>query len=241
VNIYKNIIVILGLICALCPLAQASLPCGTSSAGVLNVGILPGNLPYSNVVDGVAVGFDPLLVTQVAKLLGYSTINFIGYGNTFLAEGALNAGFIDIYANSATILSVPPTAFIGIVTDISGLASPVAKGWLLGPTCCALAEQIDAAITQIVTTGAYAQILQSLRLNGQTGGLTLGVPSPGVLLEPFPFASSEIGTIPSFCAPPGPNFTVTLPQTNCIAAYLQANCAPTTTFTGATGQTPPPG
>jgi hypothetical protein len=241
VNICKKIILSLGLIGIFCPLVQAALPCGTSSAGVLNVGILPGNLPYSAIVSGQAVGFDPLLVMQVAKSLGFSKVNFIGFPNAIAAEAALLAGTIDIYANSATILTVPPTTFIGIVTDISRLYSPgaIVTGWLLGPSCCALAEQIDAAITQLVNTGVYAQILQSIRLNGQTNGFTLGVPTPGILLEPFPFASSEIGTIPALCAPAGPNFTVTLPQTNCIAAFLQANCAPTTTFTGATGQIPP--
>lgn len=243
-NTCKKIILSFALLGAAFPAANAAVPCGTSSAGVLNVGILPANLPYSAIVGGVAEGFDPLLITQVAKLLGYSTVNFIGFGSSLAALAALTAGTIDIYANSALTLPVPPTGLIGIVTDLSRLyASGTAAGWLLNSACCSLAERLDAAITQLVATGVYAQILQAIRLAGETNGFTLGVPVAtgitGALLEPFPFASNEIGTIPAACAPVGPSFLTTLPRTNCIGAYLQANCTPGTTFTGATGLIPP--
>ncbi len=239
-NTYKKILLSLWLIGALCPLAQASIPCGTSSAGVLNVGILPGNLPYSDVVSGQAVGFDPLLAIQIAKLLGYNTVNFIGFGSEANALAALIAGTIDIYANSANFLNTPPTDFIGVITDISELyqANEV-NGWLLNANCCILAEQIQMALNQIIASGGYAQILQQLRLEGQTGGMILGQPYTGntpvpVLFQPFSFASDEIGTIPSICT-----LINSLPATNCIGAYLQANCVQSTTFTGATGQLPP--
>ena len=232
---------------AISPLAHASVPCGTSSAGVLNVGLLPG-IPgspyYSTITAGVATGFDPALSIQVAKLLGYSTVNFIGYSSFAAGLTALASGAIDILAASNEQLAFLPSGTLGIVTDIARLyvdGDPF--GWLLNDTCCALAESIDAAITQLVDTGVYAQILQSVRLAGLVpAGTFLGYPETvaatytGRLLEPFPFASSELGTIPAACAPAGPNFLVTLPQTNCIGAYLQANCIPTTTFTGATGQ-----
>lgn len=222
-----------------------AVPCGTAtgSAGlVLNVGILPGNLPYSDIVAGQPVGFDVLLVIRVAKLLGYDTVNFIGYASGAVAEAALIAGDIDIYANSAEFPEIPPTNFIGIVTDISELyrANEV-NGWILNTTCCDLAEQIQAAINQVVASGGYAQILQQLRLANQTAGMVLGQPYTGnqpvpVLFQPFPFASDEIGTIPAICSPTGPNFVVNLPRTNCISAFLQSNCLLTITFTGATGQ-----
>ena len=112
-------------------------------------------------------------MTQVAKLLGYSSVNFIGYGNSSLALAALTSGAIDIYANSNLTLAVPPTSSIGIVTDISRLnlsSGPIARGWVVNASCCALAEQIDAAITQLVDTGVYAQLLQAVRLAGQTSG-----------------------------------------------------------------------
>ena len=234
---------------AIFPLAHASVPCGTSSAGVLNVGLLPGIVGapyYSTITAGVATGFDPALAIQVAKLLGYSTVNFIGYPNIAAAVSALNAGTIDIIAASNEAISSLQAGYLGIVTDLSRLFSNgLAYGWILSDTCCALAESIDAAITQLVDTGVYAQILQSVRLEGLVpAGVSLGYPNntgivppvTGRLLEPFPFASNELGTIPAACAPVGPNFLVTLPQTNCIGAYLQANCAPPTTFTGATGQ-----
>lgn len=236
VNTYKKIIVSLLLIgCA--QTVDAAVSCGASAPGVLNVGILPDNLPYSDIVAGDAVGFDPLLAVAVAKLLGYDTVNFIGFGGYAAAEAALLAGTIDIYANSATYLVVPPTLFIGIVTDISELydANEI-NGWLLNPGCCALAEQLQAAINQVVATGGYARILQQLRLDGLTAGVTLGQPYTGdfltELFQPFPFASDELGTIPAVCDPSGP---VLLPQPNCIAAYLQSVCSPVTTFTGATG------
>ena len=239
-NTCKKIVLSLALVSAICPVANASVPCGTSSAGVLNVGILPGNLPYSDIVGGQAVGFDPLLVVQVAKLLGYNTVNFIGFPNTGAALAALAAGTIDIYANSSIFLTTPPTNFIGIVTDISELyAADEVNGWLVNPSCCALAALIEVALNQVIENGQYAQILQQIRLTGFTG--PLGQPYTGnnpvpILFQPFPFASSEVGTIPALCASGDP---VVLPQTNCLAAYLQANCTPTATFTGATGQTPP--
>lgn len=232
------------LLVSILPVAHASVPCGVSGAGVLNVGILPQNLPWSDIVAGQAVGFDPLLISQVAKLLGYSTVNFIGYASNADALVALGNGEIDIYANSNDPLVVPPVDTIGIVTDISQLENtggPEVLGWQVNLGCCAFAQQLDAAITKLVQIGVYAQILQAVRLAGLTNGYTLGFPGTvtgvtGVLLEPFPFASNELGAIPAICSPVGPNFLVTLPQTNCIGAYLQANCSPGVTFTGATGQ-----
>ncbi len=214
---------------------HAAVPCGTSGSGVLNVGFLPGNLPYSDYdsITNSAIGFDPLLITAVAKLLGYDTVNFIGYGSNALGEAALSSGAIDVYANSALVLAHPPTTFIGLVTDISDITAGVVKGWLVNLGCCTLALKIEAAISQLVQNGAYAQILQYLRLNGLTGGDTLGLPlsAAGVLQEPFPFVSSEVGTIPSACSAAAP---VSLPTTNCIGAYLQSICTPGTSFTGAT-------
>lgn len=238
VNTYKKII-LSTLLLACVQTFNAAVPCGSSAPGVLNVGILPANLPYSEIVDGVAVGFDPLLAQAVAKLLGYDTVNFIGFGNSTAAEAALLAGTIDIYANSATSLSVPPAVeLIGVVTDISALyAVNEINGWLLNSTCCQFAQQLQAAINQVVASGSYAQILQQLRFNGLTAGRLLGQPfafGPSTaLLEPFPFASDEIGTIPPVCALNGP---ASLPQRNCVSTYLQSVCSPSTSFTGATGR-----
>ena len=123
----------------------------------------------------------------------------------------------------------------GVITDISQIyATNTARGWELSLGCCGLARRIELALNEIVNNGRYAQILQLLRLNNLTNGELLGVPSPsGVLFEPIPFASSEAGTIPTTCISAGP---VSLPQTNCISAFLQAGCAISTTFTGVTGQ-----
>lgn len=248
-NIHKKIFLGLAALMLVSPFAKAALvPCGNSGSGVLNVGFLPGNLPFSgwDSVTNSAVGFDPLLVTAVAELLGYDTVNFIGYASNPAALAALNAGTIDVYVNSGRALSVPPTTFIGVVTDISSIAEGIVRGWAVNLSCCILALQFEAAITQLVANGTYAEILQTLRLNNLTGGDLLGFPdysafvtSPtglgatGVLLEPFAFAGSEVGTIPSACSTVGP---ISLPQTNCISAYLQSTCTPTNTFTGATGQ-----
>lgn len=237
VNIHKKILFIVLTSLSSLSILQAAIPCGNAIPGVLRVGILPGNLPYSDVnTAGNAIGFDSLLAQAVAQVLGYSSVQFTGFGSSSAAQAALTAGTIDVYANSATNIT-PPSAFIGVVTDISdlGISSTVVYGWQLNPACCALARRIELAVNQIVGNGQYAQILQTLRLNGQTGGLTLGVPSPGFLLQPFPFASSEVGTIPATCLSTGP---VSLPATNCISAFLAAGCTITTTTTGVTGVIP---
>lgn len=220
--------------------AYAAVTCGASAAGVLNVGILPVNLPYSAVQSGVAVGFDPLLIEAAATLLGYNKVNFIGYSTAGAAIAALNSGAIDVYANSRTPLAThSPYSTIGVVTDISNeLASGgIPNGWLVNITCCRLALLLEAAVTQLVENGTYARILQEVRFAGLADGRTLGISTlnnpTGALQEPDPFASSEVGTIPSACLASGP---VGLPPTNCISAFLQANCLPPTTFTGATGQ-----
>ena len=224
--------------------ANAFLPCGTSAPGVLNVGFLPDSLPYSDwdAITNSAVGFDPLLISAAAKLIGYETINFIGYGSENDALIDLAAGIIDVFAYSAASLDTSaPYSTIGVVTDISALSvTDEPNGWQLNLGCCELALQLEAAVTHLVENGTYAKILQLVRLNGLTGGDVLGIPAAqgGVLQEPFEFASSELGTIPTECAQFGPNFAVILPETNCISAYLQANCTPVTTFTGATGLTP---
>lgn len=240
-NIHNKIF--FGIALVLSPLvAGAFLPCGTTAPGVLNVGFLPQNLPYSDwdVNTNSAVGFDPLLIVAAAKLIGYETVNFIGYGTDGDGLDALAAGEIDVYANSELSLSTSaPYATIGVVTDISNLSvTDEPTGWQLNLGCCELALQLEAAVTHLVENGTYAKILQLVRLDGLTGGDTLGIPAAqdGVLQEPFEFASSEIGTIPTTCAQFGPNFAVDLPVTNCISAYLQANCTPSTTFTGATGR-----
>lgn len=217
------------------PSINSFLPCGNTIPGVLRVGILPQNLPWSDIdVFGNAIGFDPLLAQEVAKILGYQTVQFTGFPDDASALAALSVGTIDIYANSALSLAVPPTTTIGVVTDISGIAFNIANGWRLNLGCCALARQIELAINQIVVNGQYAQILQILRLNNLLNGAIVGVPQAnGVLVEPFPFASSEIGTIPTTCLSAGP---ISLPQLNCISAFLQNGCVISTTFTGATGQ-----
>ncbi len=218
---------------------NAALPCGTSGAGVLNVGIIPDELPWSSwdpSSPNTAIGFDPLLIEAAAKLLGYDTVNFIGYGNEGLARTALIAGLIDVFAFSAATLSTtPPLAFNGVVTDVTGFYSLArVNGWEVALGCCDLALNLELAVTTLVQNGTYARILQELRFNGQTNGAILGLPYPvGVLVEPFPFAGSEAGSIISSCTPLGP---ISLPKTNCISAYLQANCTPVTTFTGATGR-----
>lgn len=225
-------------------ISSAFLPCGTSAPGVLNVGFLPDSLPYSDwdPITNSAVGFDPLLIVAAAKLIGYETINFIGYGTEPDALTDLAAGVIDVFAYSgADLVTSPPYATIGVVTDISALSvTDEPNGWQLNLGCCELALQLEAAVTHLVENGTYAKLLQLVRLNGLTGGAVLGIPAAqgGVLQEPFEFASSEIGTIPTDCAQFGPNFAVDLPATNCISAYLQANCTPITTFTGATGLIP---
>lgn len=238
-NTYKKIIAILALLSIGSPLfIKAALPCGSSGAGVLNVGIVPGNLPWGTFDPSsptTAVGFDPFLIEAAAQLLGYDTVNFIGFGDAALAQAALNAGTIDVFADSSITLSTTaPLAFNGVVTDVSGFYSLArVNGWETALGCCDLALNLELAVTELVQNGTYAKILQELRNNGQTGGAKLGVPYPtGVLVEPFPFAGSEVGSILSNCTPLGP---ISLPQTNCISAYLQANCTPTTTYTGATG------
>ena len=226
------------MVCAslsLMPIMKAAVSCGTAIPGVLRVGILPDNLPFSAVSSGVAVGFDPLLVTAVAQLLGYDSVQFTGFASSSLALTALTAGTIDVYANSGRTLAIPPTTYIGVVTDISALDFGDVSGWAVTLGCCSLALSIEAAITQLVENGTYAQILQTLRLNNLTAGDLLGFPvsATGVLLQPFPFASRETGTIPSTCTVVGP---ISLPAKNCISAFLQLSCSgATTTFTGATG------
>ncbi len=237
----KNLL--LGIALVLCPVfSDAFLPCGTSAPGVLNVGVLPNSLPWSDwdPITNTAIGFDPLLITAAAKLIGYDTVNFIGYGTAPDALADLSAGVIDVFAFSVTPLDTPPTSFIGVVTDISALSLGEVNGWQLNLGCCQLALQLEAALSILVENGTYAKILQLVRLNGWSNGQTLGIPvtASGVLQQPFEFASSESGTIPTDCAQFGPNFNVDLPQTNCVSAYLLANCTPTTTFTGATGLIP---
>lgn len=243
VNIHRKVFV--GIALLLSPIfADAFLPCGTTVPGVLNVGLLPSSLPYSDwdPITDSAIGFDPLLIVAAAKLIGYETINFIGYGTENAALDDLEDGLIDVFAYSgASLTTVAPYDTIGVVTDISGLSQDdEPNGWQLGLGCCELALQLEAAITRLVENGTYAKLLQLVRLNDWTNGEVLGIPAAegGVLQQPFEFASSEIGTIPTQCAQFGPNFNVDLPQTNCISAYLQANCTPMTTFTGATGLTP---
>lgn len=232
---YKKLFV--GIALAFSPLvSDAFLPCGSTAPGVLNVGILPGNLPYSDwdASTNSAVGFDPLFITAVAKFLGYQTINFIGYGSNGDGLDALANGEIDVYANSGLLLNTAvPFDTIGVVTDVSQLIDGAAFGWQLNLGCCGLALGLEAAVTYAVEQGVYANVLQQLRADGLTNGFDLGVPT-GVLVEPFPFASSEIGTIPPVCSPSD----YVLPATNCISAYLQAHCSPLNTFTGATSQTP---
>lgn len=235
VNIHKKVLLTLIASVSMMPSIKSFLPCGNTIPGVLRVGILPGNLPFSDVDSfGNAIGFDPLLAQAVAQLLGYQTVQFTGFATTAAAEAALDAGTIDIYADSSNSLPLSASPYIGVITDISQLfATNTARGWELSLGCCGLARSIELAINELVNNGRYAQILQLLRLNNLTGGETLGVPAPGVLLEPFPFASSEAGTIPTTCISAGP---VSLPQLNCISAFLQNGCVISSTFTGATGQ-----
>ncbi len=232
---HKKILFVLVASLTTMPLINSFLPCGNTIPGVLRVGILPGNLPFSALdAFGNAIGFDPLLAQAVAQILGYQTVQFTGFASTADAEAALNAGTIDIYADSGNSLPLALSPYIGVITDISQLfATNTARGWELSLGCCGLARNVELAINQIVNSGRYAQILQLLRLNNLTSGETLGVPAPGVLLEPFPFASSEAGTIPATCLSAGP---VSLPQLNCISAFLQDSCTISTSFTGATGQ-----
>jgi hypothetical protein len=179
--------------------------------------------------------------------MGYDSVNFVGFGTDGDGLDALAAGLIDVYANSSSddsLATSAPYGTIGVVTDISQLsvAGGVPTGWQVNLGCCQLALQLEAAVTELVNNGTYAKILQLVRLNGLVGpaalilGLPLVVSPSGVLQEPFDFASSELGTIPTTCAQFGPSFAVDLPATNCISAYLQANCTPATTFTGATGR-----
>lgn len=237
-NIHKKVLLALIAALSIMPLMHSFLPCGDTVPGVLRVGIVPENLPWSDIDSfGNAIGFDPELVQAVAGLLGYETVQFVGFADAFDAQAALTAGTINIYANSGQLLSIPPVNFIGIVTDISGIASGSLNGWIFNTACCRLARQVELAINQLVANGRYAQILQILRLNNLTNGLNLGLPTSatGVLQEPFPFASSEAGTIPTTCITAGP---VSLPELNCISAFLQNGCSISTTFTGATGLTP---
>lgn len=241
VNMHNKLFI--GIALLLSPFfANASVPCGTSAPGVLNVGFLPQNLPYSdwNETTNSAVGFDPLLISAAAKLIGYDTVNFIGYGTNADGLTDLATGIIDVYVNSEELLNTAaPYTTIGVVTDISSLSSTgEPNGWQLNLSCCELALQLETAVTYLVENGTYAKILQLVRLDDLTDGQVLGIPADqdGVLQSPFEFASSEIGTIPTDCAQSGPDFAVELPATNCMSAYLQANCTPAATFTGATGQ-----
>jgi ABC-type amino acid transport substrate-binding protein len=242
VNIFKHILCAVTLF-ALVRIEAASVTCAAAPIITLNVGILNGNLPYSNVavVGGIstAEGFDPLLVSQIAKRLGYTTVNFIVYANTALAEIALDNGSIDVYANSGN--SINPTLltainFNGVVTDISKIfSSPNANGYEFATTCCNLALKFEQAINELVANGVYAQLLQAVRLAGHASGTLLGMPASsgvtGVLLEPFPFFSSEFGTInPSGCSATGPSYQISvLPTLSPISAYVLANFTPTIT------------
>ena len=228
-NIHKKIMLSLSLLSLVASPAFAAVPCGSSGAGVLNVGILPVHLPYSDISGGNAIGFDPLLIEAVAKVLGFDTrSNFYRFCKSWFCTCSISFWCDYIYANSSTpLVTTSPYSTIGVVTDISNVQSSggIPNGWQVNLGCCALASALDAAITQLVSNGTYAQILQEVRLNGWSNGRASGISTInnplGALQEPEPFDSSEIGTIPAPCIAAGP---ISLPQTNCISAFLQANC-----------------
>jgi len=242
VNVYKHIVCVAALF-ALMP-AHGAISCAAATT-TLRVGILDDNLPYSSVVNGIAIGFDPLLVTEIAKYLGYSTVEFIIYPNILDATAAVQGGQIDVFAFSDTALTpsnVMASDVFGIITDISQIyTNDFAGGYLISNQCCTLALGFEQAINTLVANGVYAQLLQAVRLAGHTEGLLLGLPRSsgvaGTLLEPIPFFSSEFGTITaSGCSASGPSYQQpVLPTLSPISAYLLNNFTPT--ITGPSGIT----
>lgn len=213
-----------------------------SSKTTLNVGILDNNLPYSAVIGDIAAGFDPLLITLIAKRLGYTIVNFFVCEDKNMAEARLFLGIIDVYANSRNSVGIfdPISSVNSIVTDSSQIySSASANGYEVYAGCCNLALKIEQALNEIIGTGEYAQLLQAVRLANHTNGFILGMPASsgvsGVLLEPAPFFSSEFGTIgASGCAATGPSYQAPLlASLSPISAYLNANFTPT--ITGSSG------
>lgn len=236
-NTYKKLMLVLGLL-VLVP-AYGALPCGNSSPTTLNVGLRPGaNLPYLNITaGGIAQGFDPLLITEIAKLLGYTTVRFFTYNSSTGAQTALAAGTIDVFADSTQPINSAIGGYNGVITDMSQVFStPSANGYFFEGACCALALQFDQAITELVQNGTYANILQQVRAAGHTNGKVLGSPSnftgaSGILLEPSPYFSSEFGTIIENCVGYGPtaSINIELPPLSPLAAYLNSIFIPVIT------------
>lgn len=249
INLFKKMVLLTFFVSGIQWNLNGAVPCG--STGILNVGILSANQPYSDFdpVLNQPFGFDVDLICAIARLLGYQ-INFVFVASLADAQGALAAGTIDVYANSAT----PVTALVplngAVITDISQTTNPAAvdqyRGYIFEPICCSLMNQFDAAITALVENGTYADILQKQRQDPRiisTAGLGYYA-TPlfpiGILVEPREFNSSMAGTIPQIIGlPTGATgcraARAGLPATTCLSEFVIANSSCTFTFTGPTG------
>jgi|GEM_PF-2294373 len=236
-NRFKIFILTASLTCFFTMQGNGVVICENSKT-TLNVGILDDNLPYSAIIGDTAAGFDPLLITLIAKRLGYGIVNFIVCASPSDALSNVLLGIIDVYANSGNAVTLfdPSASINGIVTDISKIYSTLSpNGYVVYIACCDLALKIEQAINEIVANGQYAQLLQAVRLADHTEGFILGMPTSssvsGILLEPGPFFSSEFGSIgASGCAPSGPSYQEpVLASLSPISAYLLANFTPTIT------------
>lgn len=228
--------------------AQAALPtCG--SDGLLNVGILLENLPYSayDPFTNAPFGFDVDLICALARSLGYN-INFEFFTSNLAGQLALLAGDIDIYANSAIDLNDTfLSSFNGLVTDMSHItstgdaqsasASPL-RGYFFNAACCPLIRLFESALTNLVENGTYANLVQKQRQDPRQAGFLTGLgqfsftpTGPNKLVEPLEFHSTLAGTISTGCTGPRPS----LPVSTCLSQFVINNTPCSFTFTGATG------
>ncbi len=240
----------------------ATAPCGIS--GTLNVGISQFNQPYSDfsAANDVIFGFDVDLVLAIAQILGYS-VNFVFVSDLSAAETALLNGTIDIYANSATILTNDLLAgFQGLITDVSHILDPSEpqaattspyRGYVFRQECCNLISRFEVALSYLVQNGIYAYMLQKERANpldfntANMGQYSFTPTGPNILVEPLPYNSSMAGTILQGVASSSTGITgcgsdlIPLSQFNPATSncYVAANPNICYTFTGASGATGP--
>ena len=247
-NTYKKIALLGALLLGAASQMHAAVPC--ASSGILNVGVLPGNQPYSAQIfgPGTPFGFDVDLVRAIAALLGYQ-VNFIVVADFASAAAFLLNGTIDVFANSDEALDdIELALFGGVVTDMSHITNPLEpqaaatsplRGYLFNKSCCNLMFLFESAITALVENGTYAALVQKQRQDPLQAGFTTGmgqfsfsITGPNKLVEPLEFHSTLAGTIPATgCTGPRP----ALPQISCIAQFAILTSTGTFTFTGPTG------
>lgn len=239
---------------------DAAVPsCGGS--GVLNVGIIESNEPYSgfDASTGEPFGFDVDLVLAIARLVGYK-VNFVLFPAMPAALNALATNQIDLIANSFTFLDPLTLADFGaVVTDISGVTNEVVglaiyRGYLFNRTCCRLMYQFEAAINTLVTNGTYADLLQLQRQDPRQqvaistfdlGYFSNSTTPNGILVAPLSSNSSMAGTIPSNptgasgCR--GQRAGAGLLPASCMAQFALTQAPVCFGFTAAVGSTGPTG